>query len=127
MGSAATASTATMGFFTQTLGVPAPMAFLVILAESVGAIALVLGLGTRLAAFGAIATMTGAILLTHLPHGFFMNWGGTAAGEGFEFHCSHSRSPSARDQGCGAYAVDSWLARKIEQRRGSTPLVPHLA
>jgi putative oxidoreductase len=30
--------------------------------------------------------MLGAIVTVHLQNGFFMNWGGMAAGEGFEFH-----------------------------------------
>jgi putative oxidoreductase len=30
--------------------------------------------------------MVGAILTTHIPNGFFMNWTGTQAGEGFEYH-----------------------------------------
>lgn len=30
--------------------------------------------------------MAGAIFMVHLQHGFFMNWSGKQAGEGFEFH-----------------------------------------
>jgi putative oxidoreductase len=76
----------TMGFFTGTLHVPAPLALLVIVAESFGALALVAGLCTRVAAAGIAAVMVGAIALTHAPHGFFMNWFGNQAGEGFEYH-----------------------------------------
>lgn len=75
----------TLGFFAQ-LGVPAALGWLVILSDSLGAVALIAGLGTRLAAFGTAATMLGAILLWHLPNGFFMNWDGSGAGEGFEYH-----------------------------------------
>src|ERR1051326_4273999 len=56
----------TMGFFTGTMHLPSPIAFLVILAESVGALALVLGAGTRVAALGIAAVMLGAIFTTHL-------------------------------------------------------------
>lgn len=76
----------TMGFFTGTLHVPAPLALLVILAESLGAVGLVFGLGTRLAAAGVSAVMLGAIAMTHAQHGFFMNWFGQQRGEGFEYH-----------------------------------------
>lgn len=76
----------TMGFFTDQLGVPALPAFLVILAESLGALALIAGVVTRLAAFGIGASMIGAILMVHAPNGFFMNWYGVQAGEGFEYH-----------------------------------------
>ena len=30
--------------------------------------------------------MVGAVLMVHLPHGFFMNWFGQQAGEGYEYH-----------------------------------------
>ncbi|MFT3774266.1 MAG: DoxX family protein [Minicystis sp.] len=76
----------TMGFFTGTMHVPAPLAFLVIMAESFGALLLLAGAFTRVAAAGIGAVMLGAIALTHAPHGFFMNWFGNQAGEGFEYH-----------------------------------------
>jgi putative oxidoreductase len=76
----------TMGYFTQTLHIPAPVAFLVILGESLGALALAAGFLTRLSAFVLASTMVGAIFMGHLDHGFFMNWFGNQAGEGFEYH-----------------------------------------
>jgi putative oxidoreductase len=30
--------------------------------------------------------MLGAIFSLHFPNGFFMNWGGTISGEGYEYH-----------------------------------------
>ena len=39
---------------------------------------------TRIAAFGISAIMLGALFMVHLPHGFFMNWFGNQAGEGFD-------------------------------------------
>ena len=30
--------------------------------------------------------MLGAVTMVHLPHGFFMNWFGKQAGEGYEYH-----------------------------------------
>jgi putative oxidoreductase len=74
-----------MSYFTEVVHVPAPLAVLVVLAESLGAIALLLGAGSRLAALGIAATMLGALFLVHLPNGFFMNWFGNQPGEGFEF------------------------------------------
>jgi putative oxidoreductase len=76
----------TMNFFTETMGLPWLVGFLVIVIESFGALALILGFATRLAALGLIAVMAGAIITTHLPVGFFMNWFGNQEGEGFEFH-----------------------------------------
>jgi len=75
-----------MGFFTQQMGMPWLVAFLVIIGESFGSVALLAGLLTRFtaASFGII--MLGAISMVHLPHGFFMNWSGKQQGEGYEYH-----------------------------------------
>lgn len=75
----------TQGYMAS-LGIPAAVATLAILIEFLAPVALVLGLGTRAAALGLIAVMLGAVATVHLPNGFFMNWGGTQAGEGFEYH-----------------------------------------
>ena len=64
---------ATLGFFHSKLGVPTPLTMLVILAESLGALALMLGLLGRFSAFGVAATMVGAVLMVHGHNGFFMN------------------------------------------------------
>ena len=77
----------TFGWMTKALGFPAPLAALAIVVELVAPIALVIGLGGRLAAVSIFGLMLGAIS-THVPNGFFMNWfGGLPAGsEGFEYH-----------------------------------------
>jgi len=76
----------TMGFFTGMLHVPALFAFLAIAAEFAGAIALILGLFTRVAALGIAANMLVAVATAHWQYGLFMNWAGNQKGEGFEFH-----------------------------------------
>lgn len=76
----------TMNFFTVKMGIPAIFAFLAICAEFAGSIALIVGFLTRIAAFGIGMVMIVAVLTTHLPNGFFMNWDGNQKGEGFEFH-----------------------------------------
>jgi len=75
----------TMGFFTNQMHVPAPLALLVIIAEFPGCFALIVGFLTRLVAFGLACDMLGAVFMVHLPNGFFMNWFGKQAGEGIEF------------------------------------------
>jgi putative oxidoreductase len=77
---------ATMNAMTTKFGLPAPLAGLVILAESAGALGLIFGFCTRLCALGIALVMGGAIYLVHGQHGFFMNWFGRQAGEGFEYH-----------------------------------------
>jgi len=68
------------------MGMPAPVAGLVILAQFLGGLGLLAGLLTRIAAFGIFAVMLGAIFLVHVKTGFFMNWAGQQQGEGYEFH-----------------------------------------
>ena len=75
----------TMGYLTGTVGAPWIFAFLAILAESVGGLMLITGLGTRVAALGVGAVMLVAAAM-HWQHGFFMNWTGAQQGEGIEFH-----------------------------------------
>lgn len=76
----------TMGYFTQQIGLPYLLGLLVILIEFFGSLALVVGALTRLAALGIGAVMIGAIATVHAGNGFFMNWSGQQAGEGFEYH-----------------------------------------
>ncbi|MDQ8188123.1 DoxX family protein [Pelagicoccus sp. SDUM812002] len=76
----------TMGYFTENLGIPAVFAFLAIIAESLGAVALFVGALTRISAFGIGFTMTVAMFMGHTTNGFFMNWYGNQAGEGVEYH-----------------------------------------
>ena len=72
------------------MGIPGPLAFVAIANEFFGAIALMAGLLGRLAALGIAIEMVVAVALVHLPYGFFMNWFGKAAGEGFELRGAHA-------------------------------------
>src|SRR6202162_3755762 len=76
----------TMGFFTNMMHIPAPLAFLAIAAEFFGGLGLILGVLTRIAAFGIATNMVVAIATVHRAFGFFINWTGNQKGEGFEFH-----------------------------------------
>ena len=68
------------------MGMPSPVGALVILAQFLGSLGLIVGLLTRIAAFGILVVMLGAIFLVHTKVGFFMNWYGQQQGEGFEYH-----------------------------------------
>jgi len=104
--------TGTMGFFTDTVGLPWIFALLVILAEFLGSIGLIVGALTRLAAFGIGSVMVGAILLVHQPNGFFMNWAGTQQGEGFEYHLlALGLALALVLRGGGAWSIDRIIAR----------------
>lgn len=106
-----------MGFFTEQMHIPAALAFLVIIAESFGGLALVMGFLTRVSAFGLASVMAGAIYLVHWPYGFFMNWFGRQAGEGFEYHLLMiAISVALMITGGGKWSVDGLIARWLAGR-----------
>jgi putative oxidoreductase len=106
----------TMTFFTDTIGLPYLIAFFIILAESVGMIALIAGLFSRLISGSLIAIMIGAIVTVHGEFGFFMNWSGNNAGEGFEFHLLIiSLAMVIVINGPGAYSMDYILRRRLRK------------
>lgn len=78
--------TDTMDFFTKSMKLPWIVSFMVILIESVGAAALILGFSSRVWAIGLMFVMLGAIFTTSIHYGFFMNWFGNQSGEGYEYH-----------------------------------------
>ena len=62
----------TAAFFGK-IGLPPALAYVIIAAEIAGAVALVLGLWTRLAAVLLVPILLGAIFTVHGPAGFFFN------------------------------------------------------
>ena len=106
--------TNSMTYFTQTAGLPWVVAFLIIMGESFGSLGLVLGFFTRLSAFGLICIMLGAIITVHIPNGFFMNWFGKQAGEGFEYHLLViGISIPLLISGGGKYSVDGLINKNF--------------
>lgn len=102
-----------VGFFTTQLGVPAFIAALVILGEFLGGIGVVTGTLTRIAAAGIAIIMAGAVVMVHLPNGFFMNWYGTQAGEGFEYGIlAITMALSLVITGAGRFSVDRVFAAR---------------
>ena len=103
---------ATLHAFTAQMGLPAAVAVLVILAESAGALGLIVGFCTRLCALGIALVMGGAIFFVHGQHGFFMNWAGKQAGEGFEYHLlAIGLALALFIHGAGKWSFDQRIAR----------------
>jgi putative oxidoreductase len=97
------------GAFTQ-MGAPLPgiTGPLVALLEFFGGIALVVGLLTRLAGLGLSGVMIGALLLVHLPAGFFLP-------NGYEFVLMLlGAALTLSVTGAGKYSVDALLATRTE-------------
>jgi putative oxidoreductase len=106
----------TIGFF-GTMGMPFILATLVILAEFVGSLGLIAGIGTRFMAFALFVEMTGAMILGgHLHNGFFMNWYKMPnTGEGFEyFILVLGIALAVLIGGSGKFSVDNWLSKKLK-------------
>lgn len=92
--------------FFGSLGVPAILAYLVILSESVGSIGIILGFLTRICAAAAALIMLGAILLVHLSNGFWMGDGG------YEFHIlAFAMALALLLAGGGMWSIDAAIAK----------------
>lgn len=103
--------TGTMAYFSSQ-GIPPFVTFLILCSEVIGSLFLIFGFATRVAAFGVLCVMLGATFLVHLPNGFFMNWGGTQAGEGFEYHIlAIAMAVALMIAGAGRYSVDRVVYR----------------
>jgi putative oxidoreductase len=106
---------ATIGMFTAHMHIPEPLAILAVMAEFLGGIGLIVGLLTRVAAFGIAVNMCVAIALVHSANGLFMNWQGSQRGEGIEYHLLVlAISVLLMTRGAGAWSfdrlLDTWLS-----------------
>lgn len=111
---------ATLNTFSAYLGIPSYLAILAVLAESVGALLLALGLFSRISASALAVTMIVAVFSVHIHNGFFMNWNGTAHGEGFEYHILYLAIVLVvAVKGAGALAMDSLLSRRNSAERNA--------
>lgn len=104
----------TMGFFTLTLGLPWIIALLIIISEFFGSLGLLVGFLSRFSAASIGVIMLGAITMVHLRNGFFMNWFGKQAGEGYEYHLLVlGISIALTVIGAGRWSVDQQIAQRI--------------
>jgi putative oxidoreductase len=102
----------TMGFFTNAMHIPAPLAFLAICAEFLGSIGLILGLLGRVAAFGIACNMVVAVVMVHRHFGLFANWFGNQKGEGIEYHLlALAICLAILVKGSGAFSIDRALSK----------------
>lgn len=114
----------TVAAFEQGLGIAAPLTVLAIGVEFLAPLALLVGLGTRLAAL-ALAGQMAVAASFHRANGFFMNWFGTQAGEGFEFHLLYIGAALALViAGAGSWSVDRALTGRRET--AEAPAAPRL-
>lgn len=92
----------TVEFF-QSIGLPGPLAYIVIAAELLGGLALIAGFKTRLVALGLIPVLLGALFTVHLANGFFFS----NEGGGWEYLIFWIVALLVQAMlGSGAYAID---------------------
>jgi putative oxidoreductase len=105
----------TLGYF-ESLGIPIVIGFMGILAEFVGSIGLIIGLGTRFMAFSLLLNLTGAMIFGgHIANGFFMNWMGNQSGEGIEFFIlAIGLSIALLIGGSGKMSADNLIYNKLD-------------
>jgi len=102
----------TYGFLTQQMHIPAALALLVFAAEFLAPIGLFVGFLSRVAAFGIAVDLLVALLMVHLPNGFFMNWSGQQKGEGIEFFIlAIGIAIAIMIGGSGAWSIDRTLSQ----------------
>lgn len=93
--------------------IPKIIAWLVIIGQSLGSIALITGFLGRIAAGGNFLIFTGA-LVVHSRDGWTMNWFGKKRGEGVEYFVMLlSVLLIIIIKGSGAMSIDLWLLSKI--------------
>lgn len=101
----------TDGWMTRALGIPGPFATVAIVTEIVAPCLLFLGFGGRIAAAG-LGILLAVAATTHASNGFFMNWVGAQAGEGFEYHLlGIAVATVIVAKGSGALSIDRTLTR----------------
>jgi putative oxidoreductase len=89
------------------MGLPAAIVLLVMIAEFFGSLGLITGFLGRVSAFGIFCVMVGAVLTVHLHNGFFMSWEGTQKGEGFEYHLlAIGMALAVMVKGSGRFSID---------------------
>lgn len=102
---------AAIDIFQTTMGIPAPLTVMAMVAEVCGSIGLALGLLTRIAAMGVGVVMIVAPFANGLYPRFFMNWTGRQAGEGYEYHLlALALIVAVLVRGAGAWSVDRVLS-----------------
>ena len=105
--------------FSQTLqafysmGFPAWSTVMLMIVELLGSLSLIAGFLTRIWAFGFLVSMSICMSISHIQHGFFMNWFGQKAGEGIEYHILViGIAIGLTIQGGGALSLDRFIKRK---------------
>jgi putative oxidoreductase len=95
------------------MGLPSIVAFSIIMIEFFGSISLILGFFSRFWALSLTGMFIGIIYTTQLEHGFFMNWFGNQAGEGYEYSLLViGLALTIIVNGSGKWSIDNLISKK---------------
>ncbi|HUC79342.1 MAG TPA: DoxX family protein [Flavisolibacter sp.] len=104
--------TGTMHYFTDDVGLPWIVGFLVILIEFFGPLTLIIGFAVRFWSLAIAGVMTG-VILTNFTGYFFMNWFGNQETEGMEFFLlAIGMAISLVYSGAGRFSIDAKVEYK---------------
>jgi putative oxidoreductase len=99
-------------------------AWLAIIAEFCGGLGLMIGLLSRIAAFGVACTMVVAVFLRHLPYGYLMNWHGALpfGTEGYEYHTlAVGMALAVVFAGAGSLSLDRLITASLDHSHAAHP------
>jgi len=101
-----------LGYYTA-IGIPSFLAWMALVTQFFGGLALIIGFVGRVAAFAIALDLLAAVITQHWSVGFFMNWNGTLKGEGFEFHIlAVTLAVIVIIRGSGALSIDRALTAR---------------
>lgn len=103
----------TMDFLTTQMGLSGITAFAIIIIEFIGSISLIIGFISRFWALSLAVMFMGIIYTTQLEYGFFMNWFGNQAGEGYEYSLLIiGLALTIIINGSGRWSIDNLISKK---------------
>jgi putative oxidoreductase len=103
----------------ENLHIPEPLALLSVAAQFLGGLGLIVGLLSRVAAFGIAIVMSVALLVVHRKFGFFMNWFGEKQGHGIEYHVLVlALAFTVMIKGAGALSLDQVVYQHVSTQNG---------
>jgi putative oxidoreductase len=87
---------------------------MVILLEFFGSLLVLVGFGSRLLAASFLVLVIAIVFSSHAQYGFFMNWFGSQAGEGYEYFLLYAGLCIALTiNGSGRFSMDGMLTDKF--------------
>ncbi|MEJ2183261.1 MAG: DoxX family protein [Nitrospirota bacterium] len=103
----------TIEIFKTQYGFSTGAVLLLMATEVLGSLGLITGIFTRLCALAIATSLSICAYMNHIQNGFFMNWSGQKAGEGFEYHVlAVGMALALVLSGGGSFSIDRLISRE---------------